>query len=60
MVKIKKRKPRPQPPQNFFFDNDNCWFCKNKSGCSGCKILKKAVYERKLKDKKGNYYEEEL
>lgn len=60
-MKSKRRKPRPQPPKKFFTDNDNCWFCKNKSNCSGCKILKEAVFEQNLKYKKGkiNIYEEE-
>ena len=40
IVMIKRRKQRPQPPKYFNLDTDNCYFCKNKSNCSGCKILK--------------------
>ncbi len=49
MAKEYKRKPRPEPPKDFFWDTDNCWFCKNKKGCGGCKVLKRAVAERRRK-----------
>ena len=35
-----KRKQRPQPPKYFWTDTDNCWFCKNRNNCGGCKVLK--------------------
>jgi hypothetical protein len=50
-MKYKKRKPRPQPPPWFFMDNDNCWFCRNRNRCGGCKVLKRAVNEQKGKRK---------
>lgn len=46
MAKEHKRKPRPEPPKDFFLDTDNCWFCKNRNGCGGCKFLKQYVHER--------------
>ena len=48
----KWRKPRPEPAPIFFFTNDNCWWCKHPSGCSGCNILKKQVAEEKEKRKR--------
>lgn len=42
-----KRKKRPQPPKWFSLDTDNCWFCKNKAGCGGCKIPKRIVAQQK-------------
>ena len=53
MSKIKYRKARPQPPKYFWLDADNCWFCKNKNNCNGCKVLKKYIKE---KGKKRNKY----
>ena len=47
---VTKRKPKPEPPKWFFYDNDNCWFCDNRNGCSSCKKLK--IFRRKLRDKK--------
>lgn len=41
IMKAKKRKQRPQPPKYFNLDTDNCWFCKNRNHCGGCKLLKK-------------------
>jgi hypothetical protein len=35
------RKPRPSPPRWFFWDNDNCWFCKNRRNCGNCSLCKK-------------------
>ena len=40
-MKKKIRKKRPEPPWYFYFDTDNCYCCKNKNGCGGCKFLKK-------------------
>ena len=40
-MKAKKRKQQPQPPKYFNYDTDNCYFCKNRNNCGGCKILKK-------------------
>ena len=45
----RKIKMRPQPPPGFATDTDNCWFCKNRTGCGGCKILKRAVAEQRKK-----------
>ena len=43
-----RRKMRPQPPKWWTLDNDNCWFCKNRNNCGGCKLLKEqAAKERK-------------
>lgn len=42
----KKRKPRPQPPRYFWWDTDNCWRCKNRNGCSGCRFLVKYIKEK--------------
>ena len=39
-MKQKIRKKRPQPPRWWGYDSDNCWWCKNRNGCGGCKILK--------------------
>ena len=47
----KMRKMRPQPPRYFGLDTDNCWKCKNRNGCSGCKFLKRYIAEHKKKDK---------
>lgn len=38
--KTKNQKKRPQPPRWWRYDSDNCWWCKNRNGCGGCKILK--------------------
>ena len=40
---IKRRKPRPEPPRYYWLDTDNCYCCKNRNGCSGCKFLKEYV-----------------
>ena len=45
----RKIKMRPQPPPDFVIDTDNCWFCKNRTGCGGCKILKRVVAEQRKK-----------
>ena len=49
-------KPKPSVPKWFFWDNDNCWFCKfsyNQQGCGNCKILKRlAAEQRKRQDRK--------
>lgn len=47
-----KRKKRPQPPRWWTLDNDNCWFCKNKNNCGGCKLLKK----QRAEERKKNHY----
>lgn len=44
-MKDKKRKQRPQPPKWFYFDTDNCYMCKNRNGCGGCRFLKKYINE---------------
>ena len=45
-----KRKMRPQSPWRWELDNDNCWFCKNRNNCNGCKLLKR---QRAKERKKG-------
>ena len=58
-----KRKKRPQPPKYFWYDTDNCWACKNKRGCSGCKFLKRYIAEgkgrnkRKVKQDEKNFFD---
>ena len=56
-MKNKRRKQRPQPSRDFWLDTDCCWFCKNRNGCGGCKILKRYVYERKQKARRNYKYE---
>ena len=48
----KIRKMRPEPPKYYYYDTDNCWFCKNRNGCSGCKVLKQYIAEHKKRNKK--------
>lgn len=51
-----KRKLRPSPPNWWTFDNDNCWFCKNRNNCNSCKLLKKwENNKQRLKEKDNNY-----
>ena len=50
-MKIKYRKQRPSPPKWYWLESDNCWFCKNRSACGGCKILKRVVHEQKERRK---------
>lgn len=40
-MKKKFRKPKPSPPHWYWWDNDNCWWCKNRNRCNGCRILKR-------------------
>ena len=40
LIIMKRRKQRPQPPKYFDLDTDNCYRCKNKNNCGGCKVLK--------------------
>lgn len=48
-----RRKMRPQPPKWWTLDNDNCWFCKDRNNCNGCKLLKEQrAYENKKQDRK--------
>lgn len=48
-MKKKRRKIRPQPLWYFSFDTDNCYRCKNKNGCGGCKFLKRYIYTKQKK-----------
>lgn len=48
----KIRKMRPEPPKYYYWDTDNCWFCKNRNGCSGCKVLKQYIAEHKKRNRK--------
>jgi hypothetical protein len=52
MSKKKRRKQRPEPPKYFWLDTDDCWFCKNRNRCSGCKILKRYVIEHSQSKRK--------
>ena len=49
---MSKRKVRPQPPRYVWFETDGCWFCKNRKGCNGCKIMKHYVADQKEKIKR--------
>lgn len=55
--KRKRRKPTPQPPRYYWWQNDNCWWCQNRSGCHGCKVLKTAIAEQKSKKKRSDINE---
>ena len=44
MSKIKYRKARPQPPRHYWLDADCCWFCKDRNGCSNCKVIKEYIH----------------
>ena len=55
-----KRKVHPQPPWYFWYDVDDCWFCKKKNACGNCKVAKQYIaekqntkrkVERRLKDR---------
>ena len=45
--KQKKRKRRPQPPKWFDYDTDNCYKCKNRNNCGGCKFLKRYIHQHR-------------
>lgn len=47
----KRRKKRPEPPPYFYWDTDNCWPCKNRNGCGGCRILKEYIHDKPDKSK---------
>jgi hypothetical protein len=49
---MSKRKVRPQPPRYAWFELDGCWFCKNRKGCGGCKVMKRYVADQKEKIKR--------
>lgn len=51
-INTKLRKPTPQPPRWYWWQNDNCWWCKNKSNCGNCKVLKETVAQQKRKQLK--------
>ena len=56
VVMKRKHKPRPEPPKWYFYDEDDCWACKNRNACNSCKRLKK--FRRKYRDRKDkNFYE---
>lgn len=46
----RKRKPKPEPPKWYFYDEDDCWACKNRNACGSCKRLKR--FRRKYRDQK--------
>ena len=49
---MSKRKVRPQPPRYAWYELDGCWFCKNRKGCNGCKVMKQYVAKQKEKIKR--------
>ena len=51
-MKKKFRKPRPSPPPWYWWDNDNCWWCKNRNNCSGCKKLKQVQAKENERNRK--------
>ena len=51
MSRNKRRKMRPEPPKHFWLDVDGCWFCDNRNGCSGCKVIKRYIAEKKSQRK---------
>ena len=52
MPKKKWRKPRPQPPNYYWYDTDGCWGCPDRNGCSGCKRLKTYIHEQQRTKRK--------
>ena len=54
-MKLKKRKLRPNPPDWFWWETDNCWRCKHRGGCNGCKILKLAGKKQKTNVRKKDF-----
>ena len=52
MSRVKRRKPRPQPPWYYWYDTDGCWDCPNRNGCSGCKRLKTYIHEQQRTKRK--------
>lgn len=56
-MKNKRRKMRPQPPWYFYPDTDNCYRCKHRNGCGGCKFLKKyiATKQKNMKSPHSNF-----
>lgn len=52
-----KRKPRPSQPNWVWFDNDNCWWCKNRNNCNQCKWLKQN-HKIPVKNKSATYRED--
>lgn len=51
-----KRKIRPQPPHDFWYDVDGCWFCKKKNACSRCKVVKQYIAEKQNTKRKRRTY----
>lgn len=52
-MSAKMRKPRPAIPNWAWLDLDNCWFCKHRNGCSGCKVMKSySAAQKKKQDRK--------
>ena len=48
-----KRKPRPSMPDWYWWEQDGCWFCKNRNNCNQCKANRRASKENhKLKRKR--------
>ena len=43
---------RPEPPKHFWLDVDGCWFCDNRNGCSGCKVIKRYIAKKSSKRKR--------
>lgn len=51
-MKKKFRKPKPSPPKWYWWDNDNCWWCKDRNNCSGCKKLKQIQAKENERNRK--------
>ena len=49
------RKKHPQPPWWFVLETDNCYFCKNRNNCGGCKILKRQRARERKKKRSGKF-----
>lgn len=59
-MKNKRRKQRPQSPNYFDYISDNCWACKNRNNCGGCKFLKEVVHDQKEKRKRQMKFSDEF
>lgn len=56
--KLKHRKP-PAMPYWWWLGQDGCWFCKNKSACSNCGVIKKerkSWFSKKIKGERSANY----
>lgn len=49
------RKPRPSMPHWFWYGQDGCWFCDNKSNCNQCKACRSFAKEAFIPKVKGRH-----